>query len=167
MSSFKRSRRPRVSSSLRSFRPLLEELENRLAPAAVRAAVDSSFLFQPSTSSLSILGPTSGATAELASTSHGGVEITLNGQVYSSDTTSPHFDAALAGVVAANLRSVSLSGGGTADSLVLNQLTTAGDLSVNTDGGIVVAGAVTSAGQLSLSSTGLTVTGSARRIFYS
>src|SRR5947208_12684314 len=97
-----RSRRLIRPRQPRSFRPLLEGLENRLAPAGLGVTADPTALaFDPLSGTLSLLGNM----ASVGTRSNGSLTVTLNGQSHASD-------AALAGVNATTLRAITLSNAG-------------------------------------------------------
>ena len=79
----RKRRRPTPCPRPRLFRPLLEGLENRLAPAGLAAlAAAPSAAFDPLSGSLSITGA-GGRAVQVASTAGGGLAVTVNGQLFS------------------------------------------------------------------------------------
>lgn len=85
------------------FRPQLEPLEQRRLLSTM-AAID------PVSGSLSLFGAAAGSSVEVEGLSNGSVGVLVNGQFLSSVST-------------ATLRQISLTGGGAADALTLNNLT--------------------------------------------
>ncbi len=123
----------------------IEVLEQRLAPASILPGLH----FDGSAGALSLAGSTA-VVRGLA----GGIAVSLNGHLHSSDPTAASFDPALAGASAAGLRQIRLSGGGRADSLTLGTLMDSKALAVRSDGSVSVAGTVRAAG-LTVTAAGL------------
>jgi hypothetical protein len=133
------------------FRPVLERLEDRTLPTAVRGAA---LAFDAISGKLTIQAPESGTTAHESVTTAGYVEVDLAGQPHSSDPASAVFDPGLAGANAATVRGVALAGGASADTLILGNQSVPGSLTMTSDGALTVTGQVNAAA-VTLTSSGL------------
>ncbi len=116
---------------------ILEGLEERLVPATLNV-----LNFDTLSGVLSIQAGPNGSTVQVASIAADGISVCIDGHNYSSAAGSSSFDPALASVHAANIRRVSLSGGGTQDALTLSDLTTQGTLAISSDGSVVLSGSI-------------------------
>ncbi len=161
---FKQSRHVKTTSRNRFFRPGLEELENRLAPASLRLVTDPVVqppsAFDRSSGTLSLLGSPTGSSVEITSTGSGNISIKYNSQLYTTQAGSSSYDSSLAGLSLATLRTINLSGGGAGDTLTIDPVASSGNLTVSSDGSVVIAGGVSVAGQLTVSGNSITVAGS-------
>jgi hypothetical protein len=148
----------RTLSRVRTFRPRLEDLEDRTLLSA-------SLLFD-SGGNLSIFGDTADTTIQQMINSAGFLEVAVDGRSHSSDPTSAFFDKALAGAGANTLTGIRIERGSGHDSLILawdgfeNRPT--GSLTVSADGADVVTQDVTVAGNLTIHAQRVTVSGSVR-----
>ncbi len=124
----------------------IEVLEQRLAPASILPGLH----FDGSAGALSLAG----GKAVVRGLASGGIAVTLDGYLHSSDANSAAFDKGLAGASAAGLRQISLGGGGLTDSLTLGTLMDNQALAVRSDGSVSVAGTVRAA-SLTVTATGL------------
>ncbi|HVS39556.1 MAG TPA: hypothetical protein VMS17_28625, partial [Gemmataceae bacterium] len=162
------------STRKRSFRPRLEELENRLAPAGLltltipktivptqppsggpASAGPALTSFSAASGALSITG--SGAAVQVAATADGGLNVTVNGQLLSSDPSSPNYYPALAGAVESAVHNITLTGGGSVDALTLDNLS-GSNLTIQSDG-YATLGAVAESGQLTATAPRMTIDG--------
>src|SRR5258708_750382 len=161
MSPRKTSPRPEKSRRVQSFRPQLELLESRLAPAIYNlptASLDHALIgFDAATGSLSLSGGAQGADVHVAATTDG-LAVTINGQLFSSNAADAFFNPALAGANAATLHDINLTGGGSADILTLDNLG-GSNVTVQSDGAVTVAGSVQVAGQFTVVASSLTADG--------
>ncbi len=142
-------------------RPMLEALEPRVV-LNNQLLSSASVGFAASSGALSILGDAGGATAEVTLSADGAVAVTVNGRILSSDPSSPFFTTALAGANAAALHQIAMSGGGSTDALTLGNLMIGSSLVVSADGGVTIAGNVTVARKLSVTTAALTIDGTAK-----
>jgi hypothetical protein len=156
MRASKQPARSRQALRRNTFRPRLELLEHRLAPAGLGLVeVGPAVTFDPAAGSLAIRGGADGAAVQVGTSGNGAVAVSINGQA--------SFDPALAGLSAATLRQISLLGG-PGDSLTLDGVTAAGDLAVQSDGAVTLAGDVGAAGRLTVSAASLDVQGTAHAV---
>jgi len=137
----------------------LEQLEDRLAPASASSLnlIPSPVAFDSATGLLAIASPAPGDAIRI-SLAGSDLEITLDGQGYSSNPTSAAFDPALQGASAANLAFLQLSGPGQG-SLLLTDFHAAHNLTVCTDGAVRLAGQVDSTATLDVQGQTLEVAG--------
>jgi hypothetical protein len=153
MRASKQPARSRQALRRNTFRPRLELLEHRLAPAGFGLVeVGPAVTFDPGAGSLAIRGGADGAAVRVGTSGDGSVAVSINGQA--------SFDPALAGLSAGALRQISLLGG-PGDSLTLDGVSAAGHLAVQSDGGVTLAGDVGAAGRLTVSAASLDVQGTA------
>jgi hypothetical protein len=137
----------------------LEQLEQRQLLSAMAS-------FDPVSGSLSVLGGIAGSSVAVESVSNGAIKVVVKGQLMSSAPGDPSFDPALAGANAVTLHRISLIGGGSADTLTLNNLT-GNDLAVTTDGSVTLTGTVAETNQLAIKAQSLTIEGAARAAYLS
>src|SRR6516162_4461394 len=147
---------PRTLPRVRTFRPRLEDLEDRTLLSA-------SFHFDPAAGNLSILGDMADTTIRQSFTSAGFVEIAVDGQSHSSDAASAFFDQALAGARASTLAGIQFHAGAGHDTLTLgwdgfaNRPTRS--LAVSAAGADVVAQDLAVAGNLTIQAERISVDG--------
>src|SRR6516165_5047447 len=147
---------PRTLTRVRTFRPRLEDLEDRTLLSA-------SFHFVPAAGNLSILGDTADTTIRQSFTSAGFVEIAVDGQSHSSDAASAFFDQALAGASASTLAGIQFHAGGGHDTLTFawdgfaNRPTSS--LAISAAGADVVAENLAVAGNLTMQAQRISVDG--------
>jgi hypothetical protein len=113
-------------------RPALDLLEDRTLPSNVS--------FNPVGGWLTLAG----SSAEVSAAPDGVLAIRIDGM-----------SAGLTGLNVADLRGITLAGGGTSDMLTLGDLATTGDLAITSDGGVTVTGAVDTAGTFRVLAAGL------------
>ena len=141
-----------------SFRPRFERLEDRLTPSAANWSKPL-LVYDAANQSLDITATQPGCTVEVAQDNSGHINVLIDGQSHSSDPTLRSFDATLSNLRAANLRQISLSGGGASDSLDINGWNSAASLTVTADGAITFEDAVHAPGALTVSAASITVNG--------
>jgi hypothetical protein len=148
----------RTLPRVRMFRPRLEHLEDRTLLSA-------SLLFD-SAGNLSIFGDAADTTIRQSFTSAGFLEVAVDGQSHSSDTTSAVFDQTLAGASANTLAGIQFHAGAGHDTLTLawdgfeNRPT--GNLTVSAAGADVVAQDLAVAGALTIQAQRISVGGPVR-----
>jgi hypothetical protein len=115
----------------------MELLEDRLAPASATSGslLPSPVWFDATTGTLAIVGPASNAGARV-SLSGSDLEVTLDGQAFSSNPASAAFDPALQGVSTANLALIQFDGQAQG-TLVLTDFHAAHNLVVRTDAAVL------------------------------
>src|SRR5260370_41495361 len=102
----------RTLRRIRTFRPRLEHLEDRTLLSA-------SLVFDSAAGNLSILGDAADSTIRQTFSRAGFLEVAVDGQSHSSDSTSAFFDQALAGASASTLADIQFHAGGGHDTLIL------------------------------------------------
>jgi hypothetical protein len=116
--------------------------------------------FDPASGWLEVWGNGRSDTIREAMTPDGFLDITLAGRLHSSDPASDRFDPALAGAGRGSLAGIRLVGGHGNASLLLTSQTLARGLAVQTDGPLMVTGAVRAAGPVAVAAPTITVYGS-------
>src|SRR5262249_13011666 len=144
-SRFFSSHSSRTLRRIRTFRPRLEHLEDRMLLSA-------SLVFDSAAGNLAIFGDAGDSTVRQTFSSAGFLAVPVDGQSYSSDPTSAFFDKTLTGAGANAIAGIRFDGGGGHDTLILawdgfeNRPT--GSLAVSAAGADVVAEDLTVAGNL-------------------
>ncbi len=108
---------------------------------------------------LAVWGQHGGDAIRETISSDGFLQVTLDGQTHSSDPTSAAFDPALTGAGRDNLAGLRVYGDNP-EPLELAAQTLSRGLAVQTTGSVIVAGAVQSAGQVTLTASAISVRGS-------
>jgi hypothetical protein len=124
----------------------LEGLEARLLLSAGYPAS----VFDPGRGLLELLGPA------VVRSNGSFIQVQTAGVLLSSDPVSPQFDAALTGATRDRLTAI---GEGSAGTLTLQDLAVAGDLAIQANGAVTIAGHVSAAGSLAITADQVTVTG--------
>jgi len=140
----------------------LEQLEDRLAPASASflSPTPNPVSFDSATGLLAIVGQAPDDTARISLTGTD-LEVTLDGQAYSSNPASPAFDPALQGVSASKLAFLQFDGQGQG-ALLLTDFHAAHDLAVRTNAAVRLAGQVDDTGALDVQGQTIEVAGSVR-----
>jgi uncharacterized protein YkwD len=145
----------------------LEEFERRIVPSTSWqalgpvAAPAAAISFDEGSGRLAIAASAGGAAAQISITAAGGVGVTVNDQMFSSDATASSFNPAIAGASAATLRQVCFSGSAS-DVLTLDNVTADGGLTVSSDGTVTMAGTLNVPGNLIIDAAALNVDGRVR-----
>ena len=142
----------RTRSRNRRFRPRLEPLEDRTLLAG-------NLLFDPATGEVVIRGDAGDNSMRQTLGPDGFLEVTLDGQLHSSNPASPLFDQALAGATGSALAGIRFGGGGGNDTLILGSQNLSGSLAVSALDAVVVTEEVAVAGQLAIRARTITVSG--------
>jgi Repeat of unknown function (DUF5650)/Domain of unknown function (DUF4214) len=150
-----RTRRPIMKAP---FRPRLECLEDRLTPSAA-SWKSPLFAYDAANQALQITSTQPASTVEIVQDSSGHINVVINGQLHSSDSTLGSFDATLSNLYAANLHQISLTGGGTNDNLVVGAWNSTNSLVATSDGAVTLDGVVHAPGVVTVSAGSVTVNG--------
>ena len=133
----------------------LEALEDRTLPAV-------GLLFDTPSGILALHGSARDNTLREAVNPAGFLELTLDGQVHSSDPASAAFDPGLAGATRATLTGLRYDGPGGDATLILGPQQLAGGLRVSATGVRVLAEDMTAAGPVEIAAPAITVRGNLR-----